>query len=46
MSFTQVFIGFLQPVALGSGTVFILLFILGLKTPRRSPATIARRTQR
>jgi hypothetical protein len=46
MALTQVFLGFLQPVAIGSGTILILLFLLGLKTPRRTPATIARRTQR
>jgi hypothetical protein len=46
MGFSQLFLGFLQPVAFGSATVFILLFIIGLKTPRSSPAVVARRTYR
>jgi len=46
MAFSQLFIGFLQPVALGSAAVLALFFALGLKTPRRSPALISRRTVR
>ncbi len=46
MAFTQVFLGFLQPVAFGSAAVFALLLVIGLKTPRRSPALITRRTIR
>jgi hypothetical protein len=46
MALTQVFLGFLQPVALGSAAVFALLLVLGLKPPRRSPALITRRTPR
>jgi hypothetical protein len=46
MAFTQLFLVFLQPVALGSAAVFALLLVLGLKTPRRSPALITRRTTR
>lgn len=46
MAFTQLFLGFLQPVAVGSAAVFALLLVLGLKTPRRSPALITRRTTR
>ncbi len=46
MAFTQLFVGFLQPVAVGSAAVFALFFFIGLKTPRRSPAMITRRTTR
>ena len=46
MGLSQLFRGFLQPVALGSATVFILLFIIGLRTPRRSPALVPRRNRR
>jgi hypothetical protein len=46
MALTQLFLGFLQPVAFGSAAVFALLLVIGLKTPRRSPALIARRTIR
>jgi hypothetical protein len=46
MAFTQLFLGFLQPVALGSAAVFVLLFIIGLRTPRRSPFLATRRTSR
>jgi hypothetical protein len=46
MAFTQLFLGFLQPVAVGSAAVFALFFLIGLKTPRRSPALITRRTYR
>jgi len=46
MAFTQVFVGFLRSVALGSAAVFALLLVIGLKTPRRSPALVSRRTSR
>jgi hypothetical protein len=46
MAFTQLFLGFLQPVAVGSATVFALFVVIGLKTPRRSPVLITRRTTR
>jgi hypothetical protein len=46
MVFTQLFVGFLQPVAVGSAAVFALFLVIGLKTPRRSPALITRRTYR
>jgi hypothetical protein len=46
MAFTQLFFGFLRPVALGSAAVFLLFFVIGLKTPRRSPAIITRRPPR
>ena len=46
MAFTQLFVGFLQPVAVGSAAVFALLLVIWLKTPRRSPSLITRRTTR
>ena len=46
MAFTQLFVGFLQPVAVGSAAVFALFFFIGLKTPRRSPALTTRKTSR
>lgn len=46
MAITELFVGFLQPVAVGSAAVFALFFVIGLKTPRRSPALITRRTSR
>lgn len=46
MPLTEVFIGFLQPVAVGSVAVFALLVAIGLKTPRRSPALATRRISR
>ncbi|HEY6371959.1 MAG TPA: hypothetical protein VIX37_15385 [Candidatus Sulfotelmatobacter sp.] len=46
MAITQVFLGFLQPVAFGAGAVFALLLVIGIKTPRRSPALVTRRTYR
>jgi hypothetical protein len=46
MAFTQLFFGFLRPVAMGSAAVLALLFLIGLKTPRRSPTFITRRPPR
>jgi hypothetical protein len=46
MGFSQDFVGFLQAVALGSVAVFVLFVLIGLKTPRRSPALVNRRTSR
>jgi hypothetical protein len=46
MSFTQVFLGFLQPVALGSATVFALFLVIGIKTTRRSPVLVNRKPSR
>jgi len=46
MAFTQVFLGFLQPVALGSATVFALFLVIGIKTPRRSPVLANRKPSR
>jgi len=45
MELSEVFLGFLQPVALGSAAVFLLLGILNITSPRRSPAVIARRSR-
>jgi hypothetical protein len=46
MAFTQLFLGFLQPVALGSAAVFALFLVIGIKTPRRSPVLINRKPSR
>ncbi len=46
MAFTQIFVGFLQPVAVGSAAVIALLFAIGLGTPRRSPVLATRRRSR
>jgi hypothetical protein len=46
MDFSQLFLGFLQPVALGSAAVFVLLCVIGLGTPSRSGLLVSRRTSR
>jgi hypothetical protein len=46
MAFSQLFLGFLQPVALGSGTVLFLLLFVHIRTPHRSPAVVNRQTSR
>ena len=46
MGFTQLFLGFLQPVALGSAAVFVLIGIIGLKAPSRTGILVTRRTSR
>jgi hypothetical protein len=46
MGFTQLFLGFLQPVALGSAAVFVVLGVIGLRTPSRSGLLVTRRTSR
>ena len=46
MSISQVFLGFLQPIALGSAAVFALLLVIHIRTPRRTPALVSRRTYR
>jgi len=46
MGFSQLFVGFLQPVALGSAAIFVLLFVIGLTTPSRSGLLVTRRTSR
>jgi len=42
MAFSQLFLGFLQPVALGSAAVFALLLVVRIRTPRRSSALMNR----
>jgi hypothetical protein len=44
MAFSEVFLGFLQPVALGSVAVFVLFLFVHFRTHRRAPAFIDRRT--
>jgi hypothetical protein len=44
MDFVDVFTGFLHPVAYGSAAVVVLLVIVRLRTPRRSPV-LADRTR-
>jgi len=44
MGISQLFLGFLQPVALGSAAVFVVLGVIGLRTPRRSSLLVSRRT--
>jgi hypothetical protein len=46
MGISQLFLGFLQPVALGSAAVFVVLGVIGLRTPRRSSLLVSRRTLR
>ena len=46
MALIQLFCGFLQPVAMGSAVVFVLLAVIALRTPRRSPTLINRRNPR
>lgn len=46
MELGQVFLGFLQPVALGSVAVFVLLAIVSYSSHRRPSAFGARRTSR
>jgi len=46
MDLSNVFVGFLQPVALGSAAVFVLLGIVRIRIPRRTPAFITRKTSR
>lgn len=46
MAFAQLFDGFLPPVAVGSLTVFALLFIIGIRTPRHSTIVVTRKTSR
>jgi hypothetical protein len=46
MEFSRLFLVFLQPVALGSAAVFVVLGVIGLRTPRRSSLLVNRRTSR
>jgi hypothetical protein len=44
MAFGELFLGFLQPVALGSAAVFVLFLFVHFRTHRRSPVFVDRRT--
>ncbi len=46
MEFAQLFFGFLQPVALGSLAVFLLLGMVSFRSHRRTPVLITRRPNR
>jgi len=46
MDFAQLFARFFQSVACGSAAVFALIGIVGIRTPRRSPAMISRKPSR
>lgn len=46
MAFTQLLLGFLRPVGIGTAAVFALLFAIRFGTPRRTPAVITRRQPR
>ena len=46
MDFAQLFAGFFQSVACGTAAVFALIGIVGIRTPRRSPAMIPRKPSR
>jgi hypothetical protein len=46
MAFGQLFFGFLQAVGMGSAAVFVLLLVVGIRTPRRSSTFIRRETSR
>jgi hypothetical protein len=46
MDFAQVFAGFLQPVAIGSFTVFALLCAVGLRSSHRAQVPVSRKPSR
>jgi len=46
MDFTQLFVGFLEPVAFGSVAVLALFGLVRLRASRRSPALATRRPTR
>jgi len=46
MDFAQIFAGFMQPVAIGSAAVLLLLGILHFRSPRRSAVLVTRRPNR
>jgi len=45
MGLGLLFLGFLQRVGLGAGTVFALFVIIGLGLPQRSEIVVNRRTK-
>jgi len=46
MDLGLLFLGFLQRIALGAGTVFAVLLIIWLSLPSHSAITVRRRTTR
>jgi len=46
MAFTELVLGFLRPVGIGSAAFFALLLAIRFGTPRRTPAVITRRHSR
>jgi hypothetical protein len=46
MDLAHLFLGFFHTVALGSATVFVLLGVVRLRGPRRSPALIPGKSSR
>ena len=46
MDLGDLFRGFFQTIALGSATVFILLGVVRLRSPRRTPAMIPGKSSR
>ena len=46
MDLGELFHGFFQTIALGSATVFILLGVVRLRSPRRTPALIPGKSSR
>jgi hypothetical protein len=46
MGLGLLFLGFLQRIAVGAGTVLVLLLVISLGLPRRSVIVVSRRTIR
>ena len=46
MDLGDLFRGFFQTIALGSATVFILLGVVRLRSPRRTPALVPGKSSR
>ena len=46
MGLHLLFLGFLQRIAVGAGTVFVLLLVIALGLPRRAAIVVSRRTTR
>jgi len=46
MGLDLLFLGFLQRIAMGVGTVFVVLLVIWLSLPRRSAIVVSRRTIR
>jgi hypothetical protein len=43
MGLSAFFVNFLQPVAVGTGTVLALFVLIWVRTPRRSPMVVSSR---